>query len=580
MTDRHEELLSEIEKLKKENKSLKDSIRLLQSPNTRIKNEEIEDFLNTAFGEVPDDLRLSDILNTESVQSLMNDCYDLIKFGIGIIDMEGKILVGTGWQDICVNFHRVNPETTRNCIESDCELSSGVTSGEIKQYRCKNNLWDISTPIYIGNKHIGNIFLGQFIYEDEEIDDEFFRHQARYYGFNEQSYLQALSSVPRWTHAQVKLVMSFYSKLAGILSQLGYKNLLLTKLLYKQREKEEELEKERTHLRSLLMALPDLVWLKDTNGRYLSCNNKFESLLEIPHSDIIGKTDYDFFDKEQADIYHRNDCETIAMGKSCIKEESVVYKDGHQEIIESIKTPIYTLNGELLGVLGIGRNITERKKSEESLKKSLLEKETLLRELYHRTKNNMQVISAMLQIRAMSTEDPVLIEVLNDTSTKINTMALVHQKLYQSGDLSRVNIREYILDLTEYLVKIYNVDIKVINIHFNLSDEFLLIDYAVPFGMVLNELISNSFKYAFPDNLKGDIYLDLSRSDNSEIDFCIRDNGVGLRKDYDINNSDSLGMKLIRTIVEHQLKGTISVKSNNGLNVKIVFKDNLYSSRV
>ena len=121
----------------------------------------------------------------------MDEFYKLTNIGIGIIDLKGNVLVGTGWQDICTKFHRVHPETAKHCLESDTILTEGVEPGTCRTYLCKNNLRDIATPIVAGGKHIGNLFLGQFLYEDEKRDYALFREQARRYGFDEKEYIAA-----------------------------------------------------------------------------------------------------------------------------------------------------------------------------------------------------------------------------------------------------------------------------------------------------------------------------------------------------------------------------------------------------
>ncbi len=193
-----------------------------------------------------DALELSDIIDTETVQALMDEFYRLTNIGIGIIDLHGKVLVGTGWQDICTKFHRVNPESCRLCIESDLELSSNVPPGTYKQYRCRNNMWDIATPIMLGDKHVGNIFLGQFLFDDETPDYEVFRRQARRYGFNEKEYLSALERVPRWSRQQVDATMSFYAIFASMIGTLSYSNIKLARAL-EGRHRSEHRHTERTH---------------------------------------------------------------------------------------------------------------------------------------------------------------------------------------------------------------------------------------------------------------------------------------------------------------------------------------------
>ena len=176
-------------------------------------------------------LDLADIIDAPSLQSLMDDFYELTGMPMGLIDIKGKVLVGVGWQDICTKFHRVNPETCRNCIESDMHLSAGVPHGEYKVYKCKNNMWDVATPVMVGDRQFGNLFMGQFFFEDEPLDYELFRSQARQYGFDEKEYIAALEAVPRLSRETLNTSMSFFMKLADILSKLSYSNLKLARSL-------------------------------------------------------------------------------------------------------------------------------------------------------------------------------------------------------------------------------------------------------------------------------------------------------------------------------------------------------------
>jgi len=165
-------------------------------------------------------LELADIIDAQAIQSLMDDFYKLAHIPIGIIDLKGNVLVGVGWQDICTKFHRVHPETCKHCLESDTKLSVGVFPGEFKPYKCKNNMWDIVTPIMVGGQHVGNIFLGQLFFEGETLNYELFRSQARQYGFNEEEYIAALEKAPRLSREAVDTIMVFFMKLANMLSQL------------------------------------------------------------------------------------------------------------------------------------------------------------------------------------------------------------------------------------------------------------------------------------------------------------------------------------------------------------------------
>jgi len=177
------------------------------------------------------ELRLSDIIDVPALQALFDDFYQVTRMSMAIIDLDGTILVATGWQDICTRFHRVHPDTCRNCIESDTILTTGVSPGEFKLYKCKNNLWDSATPVIVGGHHLANLFVGQFLFDDQPFDRELFRKQAEMYGFDMESYCAALDQVPRWSHDQVTRVMEFFTHLAGLIAELSMNNIRLARTL-------------------------------------------------------------------------------------------------------------------------------------------------------------------------------------------------------------------------------------------------------------------------------------------------------------------------------------------------------------
>ena len=177
------------------------------------------------------EVRLEDLIDTPAVQSFLDDFHELAPVPLAIIDLEGKVVVGAGWSDICTRFHRVHPQASCHCVESDLELSAGVAEGEYRLYKCKNNMWDIATPMFVGGRQVGNIFSGQFFFDDETPDYELFRAQARTYGFDEQEYLAALDAVPRLSRHTVEATIHFFSKLARILSSESYGRVKLARAL-------------------------------------------------------------------------------------------------------------------------------------------------------------------------------------------------------------------------------------------------------------------------------------------------------------------------------------------------------------
>ncbi len=228
-----------------------------------------EHVLDTQAGPtVSDEIELSDVIDAAELQSMMNAYYALTGIGIGIMDTRGRVLVSTGWQEICIAFHRAHPESCKFCNESDTTLSSGVAPGTFRAYRCKNNMWDMVTPIMLEEKHVGNIFLGQFLYDDEEPDYALFRSQARRFGYDETAYIAALDRVPRLKRETVRAAMGFYSKLAQIISTANFKKLLLSNALATRERTEEALRLTRI---SVEAASDALFWIT-TDARIVDVN--------------------------------------------------------------------------------------------------------------------------------------------------------------------------------------------------------------------------------------------------------------------------------------------------------------------
>ena len=224
--------------------------------------------------------------------------------------------------------------------------------------------------------------------------------------------------------------------------------------------------------------------------------------------------------------------------------------------------------------------MTESKIAEQTIRASLKEKEVLLRELYHRTKNNMQVISSLIGLKSASIKDTEMINILHEMRNRIQTIALVHQKLYQSQNLSRVDLEEYITDLVHLLANSYLAEISNVTFTLNLENVNVLIDTAVPIGLIINELISNSFKHAFPGNRAGNICVQLRKLEQETIELIISDNGVGVPDGFDFMSNNTLGMQLFNTIAVDQLMGDIKIDSDHGLKFTIHFKDTSYEERV
>ena len=227
-------------------------------------------------------MELADILDTRVIQSMMDDFHALAGFPVAVIDLKGKILVASGWQDICTKFHRVHPETCRNCIESDTILTRDVKPGTFNVYKCRNNLWDISTPLMAEGKHLGNLFMGQLFFEEVPPDKRAFRAQARRYGFDEDAYLAALGRVPRGSREKVTTAMTFCLKLANLISALSYGAIRMSRALTEHGKLLESLRESEGHMRAVLESTGDGILAVDCGGRVMWMNARFAELWRIP----------------------------------------------------------------------------------------------------------------------------------------------------------------------------------------------------------------------------------------------------------------------------------------------------------
>jgi PAS domain S-box-containing protein len=268
-------------------------------------------------------------------------------------------------------------------------------------------------------------------------------------------------------------------------------------------------------------------------------------------------------------------------------ETIIIHSDGKNVPIEITASKTFWQGQP--AVIVIIRDITERKRTEaqlkhfneelekqvagrtEALNKSLHEKEVLFKEVHHRVKNNMQIIISLLNLQSRTIDDPVVLKTIKESQNRIKAMALVHERLYRSGDISRIDLKDYIQYLARELFSFYGVKSQLIRFTINAPAINVNIDTAIPIGLMVNELISNAIKYAFPEGRKGEIVIDITKDKNT-ISLVIRDDGVGIPPDMDWRNAKSLGLRLVISLVE-QLQGTIELDWSAGTGFTIVVKE-------
>ncbi|EFK09505.1 CheR methyltransferase, SAM binding domain protein [delta proteobacterium NaphS2] len=309
-------------------------------------------------------LELADIIDVQAVQSLMDNFYELAHIPMSIVDLQGNVLVGVGWQKICTNFHRVHPDARRYCIESDLNLSADILPGESRLYKCKHNMWDIATPIMVREQHVGNIFSGQFFLEGEPLDYAFFRAQAEKYGFDEKAYIEALEAVPRLTREVVDAGMSFFMKFADKLSKLSYSNIELARLLAERDALTESLRESRADLNRAQAVAHTGSWRLDVRQNRLQWSDETYRIFGIPKGtpltyatflDVVHPDDRAYVDKKWSEA---------TAGEHYDIEHRIVVRNTVRWVRERAEMEFESQEG-LLGGFGTVQDITGLKQAEE-----------------------------------------------------------------------------------------------------------------------------------------------------------------------------------------------------------------------
>ncbi len=334
-----------------------------------------------------------------------------------------------------------------------------------------------------------------------------------------------------------------------------------------QKRTVDALRKSEEKYRTLFEMVKDAIFWSDETGKFVDVNQAAceslgysrEELLRLSNREI----DADLRGYE-AFLKVRN-----TPAKEAIFEVNQRRKDGTLLPVE-ITGKFFEIDGELRS-LAIARDITERKAAEEQIKRALREKNVLMHEIHHRVKNNLQVVSSLLSMQARTTRSKEAIDVLSKSQSRINTMALIHTQLYESGDLSELNMEEFVGTLSEELFRSYPVNDTRIARIVNVTDRKFPVSVGVYVGLIINELLSNALQHAFGEGKEGKIEVSLTASDSGRINLRVSDDGVGLPPGFDIDKTRSLGLHLVKILLEDQLQGKLEVISDGGVTFNMEF---------
>lgn len=315
-------------------------------------------------------------------------------------------------------------------------------------------------------------------------------------------------------------------------------------------------------------AVPDLICILDKKFRIVRINLSMAEKLGMQPAACIGKTCYDIIHGAGTPPAF---CPHAASLKNGSEHMVEIYEERLGGYFNISTSPIYDKQGQPIGSVHMARDITERKRVEDQIKSSLHEKEILLREIHHRVKNNMQIISSLMKLSSESIQDRSILDIFDDSRNRIKSMALIHEKLYQSTDLTRIEFSEYIESLAHELYRAHGVDPGRLMLKLSMEPILLSIDIAIPCGLIVNELITNSIKHAFPGETEGEISISLSEEENGVIEFTINDNGIGIPSSIDLSTAKTLGLYIVNILVEDQLEGSITLDRTKGTTFRITF---------
>jgi len=336
---------------------------------------------------------------------------------------------------------------------------------------------------------------------------------------------------------------------------------------------EEELNKEKRYSENIVATVPESLLVLDKDLRIKSANRSFYEKFQTEPGKVIGRSITDILGDKDGELSAEL---TRLFGTEDMLENFELHYQSEKlgERIFNIRARGIVVAEEEEEEVVVLEDISERKRTEEQSKVSLLEeREVLLKEIHHRIKNNLQIVSSLLDMHSLRTYDQQTVDLLKEARAKIHAMALIHSQLYQSDRFAQVEMGNYIRELVAHLSHVYANRKKSVTTDIERSDVYLTITQAIPCALVLHELTSNAFKHAFKDRQKGVIKISMRESANDKVSIRVEDDGVGIPEEIDVYKTDTMGLKLVRNLVQEQLKGRITVKRDNGTKVLIEFEN-------
>lgn len=540
-----------------------------------------------------------ELINITTLEKMAENLYAATGISMGITGTGGEVYLSVGWQDICVNFHRKNPVTCERCKMSDRYINGHIDeynkNGKYIAYKCLNNMWDVGIPLIISGQCIATIYMGQFFYEDEVIDEEYFRAQAIEFGFDEEEYLAALKKVPIFSKEKVEHIMQYFSALVSTLAESGLRLLESEKL-------QKELEKSEQYMNTIINSVNDGIFIHDMSGNIIDINKAAADMYGYTHDELVGMNigqlisvnSPNTFDQLMQLINNTSEEQPLVIELFGKNKES---KDLWIEVNLHV-TKIDDSNRVVAAV----RDITDRKKAEMELQNKAREMEQLRTEFFsnisHELKTPLNIILGSMQIIDMIIKDkekPINIEKINSNLNMqrqncIRLLRLINNLI----DLNKLDSGDFDLNLTNCNVVnlVEEITLSVadyiknnnINLVFDtdIEEKIMACDLDKIERIILN-LLSNAVKFT---NNGGSIFVNIFDGEEF-ITITVEDTGIGIPEDkLDIifdrfrqvdksftrsHEGSGIGLSIVKLLVDMQ-GGDISVESKYGVGTKFTIK--------
>ncbi|UYP48487.1 hypothetical protein NEF87_004772 [Candidatus Lokiarchaeum ossiferum] len=347
-----------------------------------------------------------------------------------------------------------------------------------------------------------------------------------------------------------------------------------------QKKLTDQLKKQRDFNELIIEASPAFFVAINKEGKTIMMNRKMRETLKYKLEEVVGKNYLqNFIPKEEQQYVSKIFENMINHPNPTLSENYIISKDGKKYLTEWHGQPIFNDENELDFFVGYGIDITQRRKYEillekeqNDLKKSLQEKDVLLKEIHHRVKNNLQIISSLIRLQKPKISDDKTLQINIDFQNRVKTMSLIHETLYRSDDLGKLDFGNYIQNLVSNLFRTYQKSPELIHLEIDIDDFELNLDQAISCGLIINEIISNALKYAFPEKSRGTIFIKAKKRTDNKIELIAGDTGIGIPKEINLEKTETLGLQLIIGLAK-QLGGTIKVYRNFGTKFHIIFME-------